>query len=107
MKFVIDGMNRPSVWADLKHQIYLGDGHFINSVQSLIDANKDLSEIPSTQARPRPKQLHEYLSLENNRNQAIARAYQSGGYTLKEIATYFNLHYSSISVIVRNSKSKT
>ena len=107
MIFVIDGMDRASVWADLKHQIYLGDEHIINSVQSLIDANKDLSEIPSPQARPQAKKLHEYLSLENNRNQAIARAYNSGGYTLKEIASYFNLHYSTVSVIVKNSKSKT
>jgi putative transposase len=107
MIFVIDGMNHASVWADLKHQIYLGDERFINSVQSFIDANKDLSEIPSPQARPQAKKLNEYLSLENNRNQAIARAYKSGGYTLKEIASYFNLHYSTVSVIVKNSKSKT
>ena len=40
-------------------------------------------------------------------NRAIAKAYQSGGYTLREIATYFNLHYSTVSVIARNSKSKT
>ncbi|MCP4876080.1 MAG: hypothetical protein GY896_11495 [Gammaproteobacteria bacterium] len=68
--------------------------------------NKDLSEIPSIQARPQPKQLHEYLSLANNRNQTIAQAYQSSGYTLQGIATYFSLHYSSVSVIVRNPKSK-
>jgi REP element-mobilizing transposase RayT len=107
MKFVIDGMNRASVWADLKQQIYLGDEHFIDRVQSLVDASKDLSEIPAPQARPRPKQIHEYLRLEKNRNRAIARAYQSGGYTLKEIANYFNLHYSTVSIIARKSKSKT
>ena len=107
MKFVVDGMNRAPIWAALKQQIYLGDEHFIDNVQSLIDSNKDLSEIPSAQARPPPKLINEYLCLEKNRNQAIARAYKSGGYTLKEIASYFNLHYSTVSVIVRNSKSKT
>ena len=107
MKFVVDGMNRAPIWVDLKQQIYLGDEHFIDNVQSLIDSNKDLSEIPSPQARPPPKLINEYLRREKNRNQAIARAYQSGGYTLKEIASYFNLHYSTVSVIVRNSKSKT
>ena len=100
-------MNRAPIWADLKQQIYLGDEHFIDNVQSLIDSNKDLSETPSPQARPPPKLINEYLRLEKNRNQAIARAYKSGGYTLKEIASYFNLHYSTVSVIVRNSKSKT
>ena len=107
MKFVVDGMNRAPIWANLKQQIYLGDERFIDNVQSLIDSNKDLSEIPSAQARPPPKLINEYLCLEKNRNQAIARAYQSGGYTLKEIASYFNLHYSTVSVIVKNSKSKT
>ena len=107
MKFVVDGMNLPSVWSDLRQQIYLGDEVFIERMQMLIDGNKDLSEIPSPQARPRPKQIHEYLSLEKDRNRAIVRAYQSGGYTLKEIADYFKLHYSTVSLIARNSKSKT
>jgi putative transposase len=107
IQFVSDGMHHASIWKDLKQQIYLGDDQFIERVQSLIDPNQDLSEIPAAQSRPRPKSIHEYLSLEKDRNRAIARAYQSGGYTLREIATYFNLHYSTVSVIARNSKSKT
>jgi len=42
-----------------------------------------------------------------NRNSAIAQAYRGAGYTLKEIAEFFGLHYWTISVIVKNSKSKT
>ena len=76
-------------------------------MQMLIDKDKDSSEIPSPQARPRPKQIQEYLKQEKDRNIAIARAYQSGGYTLKQIADYFNLHYSTVSIIARKSKSKT
>lgn len=105
--FVVRGMSSPSIWDDLKHQIYLGDEKFVESMQMLVDEDKDLSEIPSAQARPKPKLIHEYLDQEKDRNMAIARAYQSGGYTLKEIADYFNLHYSTVSIIVRNSKSKT
>ena len=107
IQFVAEGVDLPSVWTDLKQQIYLGDEKFVERVQMLIDTGKDLSEIPSPQARPRPKRIHEYLVLEKDRNRAIAQAYQSGGYTLKEIADYFNLHYSTISIIARNSKSKT
>ena len=107
LEFVIDGMKLPSVWADLKNQIYLGDEGFIDKMLSHVDGNKDLSEIPSLQARPRPKQLTEYMRSGKDRNSAIAQAYQSGGYTLKEIAEFFGLHYSTISVIVKNSKSKT
>jgi hypothetical protein len=107
IKFVFDGMHHASIWSDLKQQIYLGDDQFIERVQSLIHADKDLSEIPAAQSRPRPSPIHEYLSQEKDRNRAIAKAYQSGGYTLREIANYFNLHYSTVSVIARKSNSKT
>ena len=75
-------------------------------MQSLVDGNKDLSEIPSSQARPRPKALSEYKRFGKDRNTAIVQAYQSGGYTLKEIAEYFGLHYSTVSVIVKKFKIK-
>jgi len=38
------------------------------------------------------------------RNDAIISAYKSGGYTLKEVRDYFNLHYSTVSGIVKNHK---
>ena len=107
VNFVIEGIKSPSIWGDLKQQIYLGDEHFVERMQMLIDEDKDLSEIPAPQTRPRPKQIHEYLDQEKDRNRAIALAYQSGGYTLKEIADYFDLHYSTVSIIARNSNSKT
>ncbi|NEV65393.1 addiction module toxin RelE, partial [Thiorhodococcus minor] len=43
-------------------------------------------------------------------DQAIAAAYASGGYTLKQIGDYFGLHYARISRIVRaaeKAKGKT
>jgi len=107
LEFVSEGMHHASIWSDLNQQIYLGDDQFVERVQSMINLEQDLSEIPAAQSRPRAKPLHVYLRLEQDRNRAIARAYQSGGYTLREIAAYFNLHYSTVSVIARKSKSKT
>ena len=106
-KFVLSGIDCESIWSELKHQVYLGDDQFVEHMQSLVDKDSDLSEIPAVQSRPPAKPIAEYLNKENDRNQAIARAYQSGGYTLREIATFFNLHYSTVSIIVRKSKSKT
>ena len=106
-KFVLAGIDRGSIWSELKHQVYLGDDQFVERVQLLIDKDKDLSETPAIQSRPAAKPISEYLQQENDRNTAIACAYQSGGYTLAEIAGYFNLHYSTVSVIVRKSNSKT
>jgi len=107
IKFVSDGLHQTSIWSDLKQQIYLGGDQFVERVQSLINREQDLSEIPGAQSRPRAKPLNEYLRLEQDRNRAIARAYHSGGYTLREIGAYFNLHYSTVSSIIKKSKSKT
>lgn len=106
-KFVLAGVGRESIWSALKHQVYLGDDQFVERMQSLIHEDRDLSEMPKVQSRPPTKPIAEYLDQEKDRNRAIASAYRSGGYTLAEIAAFFNLHYSTVSIIVRNSKSKT
>ena len=46
----------------------------------------------------------------NNRDKAIAQAYDCGGYGMKEIGEHFGLHYSRVSRIVsgqRKAKGKT
>ena len=106
-QFVADGKGQPSPWAFLQKQIFLGTEKFVENMQAMVDGEKELSEIPSSQRRPTPKSLAEYESLSNDRNMAIIRAYKSGGYTLKEIGDYFGLHYSSVSGIIKNQKSKT
>ena len=105
--FVLAGISRESLWSELKHQVYLGDDQFVERMQSLIDKNRDLREVPAVQSRPAAKPIAEYLRQENDRNRAIASAYRSGGYTLADIAAFFSLHYSTVSVIVQKSKSKT
>jgi len=106
-KFVRSGIGRESIWSELQHQVYLGDDQFVERMQTLISNDRNLSEIPHIQSRPPARPIAEYLNQDNDRNHAIASAYQSGGYTLTEIAAYFNLHYSTVSTIVRKSKSKT
>jgi DNA-directed RNA polymerase specialized sigma54-like protein len=34
-------------------------------------------------------------------------AFESGGYTMKEIADYFSVHYSTVSRAISNARSKT
>jgi putative transposase len=92
-QFVAQGLCGPSIWLSLHKQIYLGNSAFIEEVQSLINENQPLSEIPSTQIKPVPDSLDNYRAKNQDRNTAICMAYQSGGYTLKEVATYFALHY--------------
>jgi len=93
--------------ASLRNQVYLGSDEFVEKLQSLIDGDKELSEVPSSQRRAMPKALSYYKRMSPDRNSAISSAYQSGGYTLKEIGDHFGLHYSTVSGIIKNHKSKT
>jgi putative transposase len=58
--FVAEGKGQPSPWAKLRNQVYLGSPPFVEKMQSLIDGDKELSEIPSSQRRPLPRTLVDY-----------------------------------------------
>ncbi len=106
-QFVLEGAGQPSPWKGIKNQVFLGDEKFVTSMQSKISGDDDLSEIPASQRRPAPKALSYYAEKYKIRNNAIVAAYASGGYSLKEVGAHFGLHYSTVSGIVRNRKSKT
>ena len=74
-------------------------------MQSLIDGDQELSEVPASQRRPKLKELEYYEASGRDRNSAIDNAYRSGGYTMKEIGDYFGVHYSTVSGIIKNNKS--
>ena len=105
--FVSEGKGQPSPWKELRNQVYLGGEDFVQTMQALIDGDKELSEIPISQRRPKPKALDEYEQIASCRNDAIVSAYMSGGYSLKEVGDYFGLHYTSVSGIIKNHRSKT
>jgi REP element-mobilizing transposase RayT len=98
--FVSEGTNQPSPWEQLKNQVFLGSEQFVTELQTQLDAGKDLSEIPARQRRAPPKPLPVYVARKD-RDAAIAEAYASGGYSMKEIGDHFGLHYSYVSRIVR------
>jgi len=105
--FVSEGKGQPSPWSMLRNQVYLGSEKFVEKMQSCIDGDRELSEVPASQRRPVPKTLEDYEASNHDRNTAITQAYQSGGYTLKEIGHHFGLHYSTVSGIIKNHRSKT
>ncbi len=107
-KFIQGGINASSPWNSLTNQIYLGSKEFVKEVMQRIDSANDLNEIPKIQySEPRThKTLEEYKIECGTRDEVIILAYSSGGYTMKEIGDYFNLHYSRISKIVNGFVSK-
>jgi putative transposase len=98
--FVRAWVGLPSVWNDLRGQIYLGKEEFVEMMQQHVQPDSTISEIPRAQRRAKAKPLSYYSSF-NDRNAGIAAAYQTGDYTMKAIADEFGLHYATVSRIVK------
>jgi REP element-mobilizing transposase RayT len=103
-RFVAEGIGQAGPWEQLKQQVFLGSDAFVEELSRRVPKDRDLGEVPLAQRRPPPKPLAEYISRYPDRDQAIAAAYASGGYTLKEIGSHFGLHYSRVSRIARAAK---
>ncbi len=106
-RFIAQGKEQGSPWTALKKQIFLGDATFVEEMQRLIHKDKELSEVPSSQRRSVAKPLAHYAKKGLDRDDAIGRAYASGGYSMKEIGAYFSLHYSTVSRILTDAKHRT
>ena len=99
-RFVAEGKGQQAPWQQLKHQVFLGSDAFVESMRRGIPKDRDLREVPQAKARAPAKPLAEYARLHPERDRAIAAAYASGGYTLKDIGDFYGLHYSRVSKIV-------
>ncbi len=99
--FVRAGIGLPSIWDNLQNQIYLGTEGFINKQQEAIKRKDSLEDVPVLQKRAIPKSLEYYQVKYKDRNQAIAEAFLSGAYTMKQIGDYFGRHYTTVSRIVK------
>ena len=102
--FVAEGKDQPTIWEQLKNQIYLGTDAFIAKMQAKKTDNEDLSEVPLGQRRTVAKPLEHYATRSETRDEAIANAYNSGAYGMKEIGDHFGLHYSRVSRIIANQR---
>ena len=105
INFVREGVGLPSIWNGLRKQIYMGSDQFIDAMlQAIAQDKKIIEEVPRIQRRSQPKSLDDYASQTDNRNEAIRAAFNSGGYTMKELGEYFKLHYTSVSRIVNQAE---
>lgn len=103
-EFVTAGIGAPSIWADLKQQIYLGSEPFIKRTVARLATAGDLSEVPRAQRRAPAKALAHYAQRHRDRGAAMAAAYRSGNYSLAAIARHFGVHYSTVSRAVNRKE---
>lgn len=99
--FVAAGKTIPNPLENIKHQIYLGSDVFVEEVQRWVADDAPLAEIPSAQKRPVVKPLDEFAAKYCDRKMAMAMAYLSGGYSMREISEYFSVHYVTVGRAVR------
>jgi hypothetical protein len=101
-RFVIEGITRQSPWNDLKGQIFLGDDAFIEEVKP----HTTDREIPLSQryAGRQPIEALFPMTLNEERSKRDKRIYEAHvthRYTMKEIAEYLGVHYSTISRVMK------
>jgi hypothetical protein len=94
------GIGLPNIWGDLKSQIYLGDDDFAQSLPQQTPGKSANTEIPRAQRQAAAPPLAHFVK-QPARNRAMAQAYATGCYSLKEIGQAFGLHYATVSRLVR------
>ena len=103
-QFVLEGVGQNiDIWSKLKGQIYLGNDEFVSEMQGKIEKVQDDWSVPKKQKLAVAKSLSEIESQAVDRDSAIITAYATGVYSQREIGQYFNLHPSTVGVIVRRN----
>ena len=101
-KFVHEGIGVPGPWEEVKGQMLLGSEAFVERLAPQLQGCST-AEIPKRQRlvhRPSLKTLLAGADSRTVRNDAMARAYLTHGYTLTEISRAVGLHYATISRII-------
>ena len=98
-RYVTAGMGAGNPFRHIEDQLYLGDATFADRLR---DKNTltDLSETSPEHRRAMALTLPEY-ACRWPRDEAMARAYLSGAYTMREIAAYHCVHYMTVSRAVQ------
>jgi hypothetical protein len=106
-EFVRQGIGQPSVWEGLRNQVFLGSEAFAQRHCIRSKPTERLREVPRAQRRPLASSLAEFARRYPVRHEAMARAFQTGAYSMQEIADYFGVHYSTVSRAVRRLETAT
>jgi len=96
IQFVHEGARLPSVWGQLRGQIYLGSEKFVAKMQVQIEQKPALEEIPRVQRRLLAQSLKDFES-KHPRKEAMALAFLTGQHTMAAIAGHFGVHYTTVS----------
>jgi len=105
-QFVEWGIGKETIWREVKGQSILGEEEFVESLISHIKKHQDIPEIPKSHRyvnRPSLDKVFPKTVIldKSKRDKKIIDAVQKYGYTQQQIAAHLNMHYSTISNLVR------
>lgn len=108
-EFVLSGIGKETPWKDLKGRIILGKDSFVQKIKVYLKERKKIKEIPRVERfaiRPRLSEMFSQIKNKKERNEKIYAAHIEYGYTLKQIADYLGIHYSTVSKAIKNEIKK-
>jgi hypothetical protein len=108
-EFVQDGLKKKSPWKELKGQILLGDEKFVEKFRGIFTGKEQIKEIPRSQryiGRPTLQDLFKETKNKAGRNRHISEAHIKYAYTLKEIADHLQIHYTTVSKVLKEKESE-
>lgn len=108
--FVRDGVKAASPFDQVRGQVVLGGESFFETLRPILEGKADIGEIPRCQrlaGRPGLETLFAAVQCREGRNCKIVEAVERWGYSQKEVADRFGLHYSAVSRIVSMARLKT
>ena len=102
-EFVSEGINRESPLKAVKGQVILGRNDFIDKISDFIRRKEEIKEIPKKQRTILKPHLHEIFEEKGRKSihHAMYKAHLRYGYTLKDIAEYNGIHYSTVSRAIK------
>ena len=105
-QFVMEGKGLPDPKEQIKHQMFLGNDTFITEHRQTIGKPETLREVSKAHKRSVALTLSDYQRRYTQKNEAMAKAYLSGAYTMAEIGKHFKVHYMTVSRAVKRYKDQ-
>jgi hypothetical protein len=108
-EFIKEGIKAKNIWKGVKGQSILGDEGFVEQVIKHVKKYEEVKEIPKEQRflnRPELEEIFQKEVIRNRRkrNGKIKEAVENHGYSQKEIAHYLQMHYSTVSRLLKEQK---
>ena len=103
-EFVMAGLGKDNPWRNLKGQILIGREDFVERFRELLTEKESIKEIPRQQRYVNRPELSVIFGEKDGRHRKklMCEAHVNYGYTLKAIADYLGIHYTTVSKAVRD-----